>query len=85
MLVDFTIAFAAVETIKTAAACGVNLVVGTTGFSDEQAAGNAAVIKENNVKAVITSNFSIGVNVFFKVLKDLTPILDDYDIEIFHY
>lgn len=82
VLVDFTIAFAAVETIKTAAACGVNLVVGTTGFSDEQAAGNAAVIKENNVKAVITSNFSIGVNVFFKVLKDLTPILDDYDIEI---
>lgn len=82
VLVDFTIAPAAVETIKRAADCGVNLVVGTTGFTEEQAQGNADVIKEKNIKAVISSNFSIGVNVFFKVLKDLTPILNDFDIEI---
>ena len=36
VLVDFTIANAAVGTIKTSAECDVNLVVGTTGFSDEQ-------------------------------------------------
>ena len=36
VLVDFTIAKAAINTIKTSAECGVNLVVGTTGFSDEQ-------------------------------------------------
>ena len=82
VLVDFTIAPAAVETIKRTADCGVNLVVGTTGFTEEQAKGNADVIKEKNIKAVISSNFSIGVNVFFKVLKDLTPILNDFDIEI---
>lgn len=82
VLVDFTIAPAAVETIKRTAECGVNLVVGTTGFTEEQAQGNADVIKEKNIKAVISSNFSIGVNVFFKVLKDLTPILNDFDIEI---
>ena len=82
VLVDFTIAPAAVETIKRAVDCGVNLVVGTTGFTEEQAQGNADVIKEKNIKAVISSNFSIGVNVFFKVLKDLTPILNDFDIEI---
>ena len=82
VLVDFTIAPAAVETIKRTADCGVNLVVGTTGFTEEQAQGNADVIKEKNIKAVISSNFSIGVNVFFKVLKDLTPILNDFDIEI---
>ena len=57
-------------------------MVGTTGFTEEQAQGNADVIKEKNIKAVISSNFSIGVNVFFKVLKDLTPILNDFDIEI---
>lgn len=82
VLVDFTIAPAAVETIKVAADCGVDLVVGTTGFTDEQAKGNAQVIADKNIKAVISSNFSIGVNVFFKVLKDLTPILNDFDIEI---
>ena len=40
VLVDFTIAHAAVETVKKATACGVNVVVGTTGFTDEQMAEN---------------------------------------------
>jgi 4-hydroxy-tetrahydrodipicolinate reductase len=82
VLVDFTIAPAAVQTIKKTAACGVNLIVGTTGFTEEQAKDNAEEIKKNNVKSVITTNFAIGVNVFWKVVKDLTPILDDFDIEI---
>ena len=36
----------------------------------------------SDVKAVISSNMSIGVNVFFNTLKKLTPILNDFDIEI---
>ncbi|MGL4669965.1 MAG: 4-hydroxy-tetrahydrodipicolinate reductase [Methanobacteriaceae archaeon] len=82
VLVDFTIASAAIETIKIAAKSKVNLVVGTTGFTDEQNTEIANVIAKEEVKAIITSNMSIGVNVFFKVLKDLAPILADYDIEI---
>ncbi|MGL6298185.1 MAG: 4-hydroxy-tetrahydrodipicolinate reductase, partial [Methanobacteriaceae archaeon] len=82
VLVDFTIASAAIQTIKTAAKCKVNLVVGTTGFTDEQNNEIADIIAKEEVKAIITSNMSIGVNVFFKVLKDLAPILADYDIEI---
>lgn len=82
VLVDFTIANAAVETIKTSAECGVNLVVGTTGFSDVQLSWINRVIEENNIKAVIAPNMAVGVNVFFKILKDLAPILEDYNIEI---
>jgi 4-hydroxy-tetrahydrodipicolinate reductase len=82
VLVDFTIANAAVETIKISAVNGVNLVVGTTGFSDAQLDWINKVIEENKVKAVIAPNMAVGVNVFFKVLKDLAPILADYDIEI---
>lgn len=82
VLVDFTIANAAVETIKVSASNSVNLVVGTTGFSDAQLDWINKVIKENKVKAVIAPNMAVGVNVFFKVLKDLAPILADYDIEI---
>ncbi len=82
VLVDFTIAPAAVETIKIASSCGVNLVVGTTGFTEEQMEENIKNIKENNVKAVISSNMAIGVNVFFYMLKKLTPLLYDFDIEI---
>ena len=82
VLVDFTIAHAAVETIKTATSCGVNVVVGTTGFSDEQMASNVDNIKKNNVSAVISSNMAIGVNVFFNTLKNLASHLYDFDIEI---
>lgn len=82
VLVDFTVANAAVETIKTTAECGVNLVVGTTGFSDAQLTWIKRIIEENNVKAVIAPNMAVGVNVFFKILKDLAPILADFDVEI---
>jgi 4-hydroxy-tetrahydrodipicolinate reductase len=82
VLVDFTIAHAAVDTIRVATSCGVGVVVGTTGFSEEQMAENAKNIKENDVPAVISSNMSIGVNVFFNTLKKLAPLLYDFDIEI---
>ena len=82
VLVDFTIADAAVGTIKISAGCGVNVVVGTTGFSDEQMALIKESIEANNIKAVIAPNMAVGVNVFFKIIKDLAKILNDYDIEI---
>lgn len=82
VLVDFTIATAAIKTIKTTADCGVGLVVGTTGFSEEQLAEIKDSVSKNNVKAVVSPNMAIGVNVFFKILKDLAPILADYDVEI---
>ena len=82
VLVDFTIAKAAVKTIKTSAECGVNLVVGTTGFSDEEMNDIKSAIEKNQVAAVIAPNMAVGVNVFFKILKDLAAIIGDYDVEI---
>jgi len=82
VLVDFTIANAAVETIKLAVDNNVNLVVGTTGFSEEQLNWINRIIEASEIKAVISPNMAIGVNVFFKIIKDLAPILSDYDVEI---
>ncbi len=82
VLVDFTIANASMNTIKAASMNGVNLVVGTTGFSDEQMTQINKVIKKGEVKAVISPNMAVGVNVFFKVIKDLAGLLGDYDVEI---
>ena len=82
VLVDFTIAHAAVNTIEIATSCGVGVVVGTTGFSEEQMESNIQNVKQNNVPAVISSNMAIGVNVFFNTLKKLAPLLYDFDIEI---
>ena len=83
VLVDFTIAKAAINTIKTSAECGVNLVVGTTGFSDEQMTEIEIFNREeNDIRAIIAPNMAVGVNVFFKILKDLAATIGDYDVEI---
>jgi 4-hydroxy-tetrahydrodipicolinate reductase len=81
VLIDFTVAAAAVGTIRTAADHGVALVVGTTGFSDEQAAANRAAI-DGRVPAVISSNYAIGVNVFWRLVREAAPLLAEYDIEV---
>ncbi|MCD7782023.1 MAG: 4-hydroxy-tetrahydrodipicolinate reductase [Methanosphaera sp.] len=83
VLVDFTIAKAAVETVKTCAKCGVNVVVGTTGLSDEQLDVMHKAIKDNNIKAVISPNMATGVNVFFEIVGQVAQILgNEYDVEI---
>ena len=83
VLIDFTIASAAVETVKTAASCGVNVVVGTTGINEEQTEIMHNAIKENDVKAVISPNMATGVNVFFELVGEVAKILGhEYDVEI---
>ncbi len=82
VLVDFTVAGAAVNTIKTSSECGVNLVVGTTGFFNEEMKVISSAIEKNHVRAVIAPNMAVGVNVFFKIIKDLAAIVGDYDVEI---
>ncbi|ADG13380.1 dihydrodipicolinate reductase [Methanocaldococcus infernus ME] len=82
VLVDFTIAHACVENVKIAARNKVKLVIGTTGFTEEQRKEMLKSIEENKVPAVISENFAIGVNIFFKILEILAKKLGDYDIEI---
>lgn len=81
VLVDFTSASAAVGTVIRAAGMGVNLVVGTTGFSEGQLDQMKSAI-DGHVAAVISPNFSIGVNVFWRLLAVAATALKDYDIEV---
>jgi 4-hydroxy-tetrahydrodipicolinate reductase len=81
VLIDFTIANASVETVKVAAANNVALVVGTTGFTPEQRMVMSHAIV-GNVPAVISSNFSVGVNIFWQLVREAGKLLKDYDIEV---
>lgn len=81
VLVDFTSASAAVGTVIRAAGMGVNLVVGTTGFSEGQLDQMKRAV-DGHVAAVISPNFSIGVNVFWRLLAVAAAALKDYDIEV---
>lgn len=81
VFVDFTTPAATVENVKTAAAAGKAMVIGTTGMSEAE----LAVVKEaaKKIPVVMATNYSVGINVMWKVLKDMTRYLkDDYDIDI---
>ncbi|MGC9444476.1 MAG: 4-hydroxy-tetrahydrodipicolinate reductase [Candidatus Methanospirareceae archaeon] len=77
VLVDFTNAAAAVENVKIAAQQNVKLVVGTTGFSAEQKQELETAIS-GNVPAIISPNFSIGVNVFWNLVAEAARQLRAY-------
>jgi 4-hydroxy-tetrahydrodipicolinate reductase len=81
VLVDFTVAPAAVENVKAAARHRVAAVVGTTGFSTQQRDEMRRAV-EASVPAVISSNFSVGVNIFWFLIREAAKKLGDYDIEV---
>lgn len=83
VLVDFTKSDAAVENVKIASQTGVSVVVGTTGFTAEQWAEMEGAIKKGNIRAVISPNMSVGVNVFFKSVQNTARMLGSgYKVEI---
>ncbi len=83
VLIDFTIAPATAANAPVAAAAGVNLIIGTTGLSAEQKTAITDAVIKNNVAAVISTNYSIGVGVFNKLIRQAATYLgNDYDVEI---
>jgi 4-hydroxy-tetrahydrodipicolinate reductase len=81
VLIDFTTASAAVDNVCAAAELGIDLVVGTTGFSQEQLSQMREAI-EGRVAAVISPNFSAGVNVFWRLIDMAAQALQGYDVEV---
>lgn len=82
VLVDFTNAAAAVENAKIAAGSRVNVVIGTTGFSEAQKSEIERAVRENRISAVVSPNMSTGVNLFFKLSRDAAGALGGYEVEI---
>lgn len=81
VLVDFTAPVATVANAKTCSAAGKKMIIGTTGCT----AQDKAWISEAASRSAIcmATNFSTGVNLCFKLLKESAEILgDDYDVEI---
>lgn len=87
--IDFTHPDTAVENIIKVSDLGVNMVVGTTGWYDEM--DKIKKIIENAKTGLIWSgNFSLGVNILFKIIENSSRIInkfDDYDcfIHEFHH
>ncbi len=75
--IDFTVPDAVVGTIDRVTSHGVGMVVGTTGWSKDLEKVRA-MVSERNVGLVYGSNFSIGVNLFFRLMKGAAAELKKY-------
>lgn len=82
VMVDFTEPGASVGNVKAASQAGLASVVGTTGFTAEQRSAIEGFGKE--IPLVLAPNMSVGVNLLFRVVRDVTRVLGrDYDVEMF--
>jgi 4-hydroxy-tetrahydrodipicolinate reductase len=80
-LIDFTRPEGTLTHLAIAQEMGVKMIIGTTGFTDEQ---KAALKKASEKLAIVFApNMSVGVNATFKLLEVAAKILNQgYDIEI---
>ncbi len=80
--IDFTNPSAVVSNIEKISKFNKNVVVGTTGWYDN-INEIKYIVKKNNIGFIYASNFSIGVNIFLKIIKNAAKIInkiEDYDI-----
>jgi 4-hydroxy-tetrahydrodipicolinate reductase len=81
VLIDFTRPEGTLAHLAVCRELGVQAVIGTTGFSDEQKAQIAEYAKD--VAIMLAPNMSVGVNVTLKLLEMAAKALaTGYDIEI---
>ena len=81
VLIDFTRPEGTLAHLRACVEHGVNLVIGTTGFSDAQKAQIAEASR--HIAIVMAPNMSVGVNVTLKLLEMAAKALaTGYDIEV---
>ncbi len=81
--IDFTVAEQVPRSVRAAPAAGVDVVVGTTGWSVDEVDFNAVVDGGHGV--VYGANFSLGVHVFLRLAKEaarMTAAIGGYDVHV---
>lgn len=87
--IDFTRPEAALPNIRLAAACGINLVVGTTGWYDQLDTAQH-LAEQAGIGVLYAPNFSIGVALFQQLVSQAALLIgpfEEYDVsglEIHH-
>ena len=77
----FTAPEAEVQNIPAVAALGKRVILGTTGFTEEQNRQIREAV-QGRIPAVFAPNFSVGINVLFNLVKALKAVPQDYTFSI---
>jgi 4-hydroxy-tetrahydrodipicolinate reductase len=78
--IDFSVGEAVLKNIEACALAGVPLVEGTTGWKAHEAAAKQ-IVNEHNAALVYGANFSIGVNLFYRIVDRAATLfasVEDY-------
>ena len=78
---SFTTPEAEMINLPLVANLSTRIVMGTTGFSENQISTLKKEVGQK-VPAVFAPNFSIGVNVLYKLLESLKHLPEEYDISV---
>lgn len=79
--IDFSLPEGTMQALPVCRKKGVAMVVGTTGLTESQLAELADTATE--IPIVFASNYSVGMNVLFKLVGEVAKILGpDYDMDI---
>jgi 4-hydroxy-tetrahydrodipicolinate reductase len=81
VLIDFTRPEPSMQYIELCRLAGKQIIIGTTGYSEEQKVQIAAAAKD--IAIVLAPNMSVGVNLSLKLLEMTAKVMGDYtDIEV---
>jgi 4-hydroxy-tetrahydrodipicolinate reductase len=85
VVVDFSIAKASMPAVRVAAEQGVNLVIGTTGFSAAELAEMEKLAKTKKIGIIIASNFALGAVLMIHLAKIAGKFFDHAEIIELHH
>jgi 4-hydroxy-tetrahydrodipicolinate reductase len=75
--IEFSTPSSVMENIEFLASKGVNIVCGTTGWYDKTGEVEK-MIADYGTGFIYASNFSVGVNLFFKIVKDAARLMNGF-------
>jgi 4-hydroxy-tetrahydrodipicolinate reductase len=78
VVIHFATAKTIIEDLTPWAEAGKHIVVGTTGWQD-QVRSVEALVQNNRIGLIYGSNFSLGVNIFFHLVKAAAQMMNTFE------
>ncbi|MGD1118949.1 MAG: 4-hydroxy-tetrahydrodipicolinate reductase [Dehalococcoidales bacterium] len=85
VMVDFTTAKASMPAVRIAARLGVNLVIGTTGFSAPELEEMQKLAEANEIGIIAAPNFALGAVLMMHLAKIAGKFMDHAEIIELHH
>ncbi len=85
VLVDFTVAQATMPAVRIASKQGVNLVIGTTGLTNDELSEIDQLSRDHQIGVVVAPNFALGAILMIHLAKIAAKYLDYAEIIELHH